>query len=260
MRRLNTIINQADKIAGKILNKFEEEKVPFDIKDAVVIGLLEEMIGKSKSIKVLIENKQYDGLDAITRSILESYTYLKFILSEDTDRRAKAYFYYGKKDENSYYDQLLSKNQKGRRIQKYLNLDTKKIEEKLERDFYDDYKLRVLNRYIEVTGHEDMKRKWFNLDGKTNSIEILCNKNGLEVEYAVIYRMLSKDVHASRAYSRLKLEEDQVSVLLANPDNTLNKGLATTFLINSVDMILNYYKMKKDLIVFKTNLKHTFTL
>lgn len=261
MRILNTTIKQSDKIAGRILNKFEEDgQRVFDIKDAVIIGLLEEMIGKSKSIKVLLDNAQFDAIDSIARSILESYVYLKFILSGDTDRKAKAYFYSGKKSENTYYDQLISKDQKGKRIQKYLNLNKKEIIEKLEKDSYEDYKGRVQNRYIEAVGHENMKRKWFDLDGRTTSFEILCKNNGLEVEYEVIYRLLSKDVHSSRAYSRLKMEEGKVSVLFANADSTMNKSISISFLVDSVKMVLEHYNMKKDLAIFKANLGFTFTL
>lgn len=249
-----------DEITEKVLKRFEEKQTKeFGIHDGVIIGLLEEVLGKLKSLKILIENENFDSNDIVMRSAFEAYVYLFFILEDDTEKRARAYAYKNKVEEIKLFEQMTEGSRKGNAIRGYLGIT---LEEVLANNpqINSEYIIRIKEKYENLFSPKEMKKTWFDFDNKTKNFEQLCTKMGMEVEYNLIYRIFSKDVHSNRALSRLKFTEKEVSVGVFDKGTLLHRNMASLILVKLGRKVLQYYKLQNDLNLFNANVRVNYKL
>lgn len=254
---LHVILREADKITDEVLKDFENSSPikEFDLHDGVIIGLLEDMVAKITSLKVLLDAQCYDSIDLITRSVFESHIYLKYILKQNQEKRAKAYAYSAKIDDLRLFDRITEETKVGRELRGYLGQSVDKIKEANRDALSFEYRERITSHYLNLLNTESDKTVWYNDDGKSRNIEQLCIKLNMRKEYELIYRIFSKDVHSNKALSRLKLSKNEVQVGNFDIDPTLHTGMSSLFLMESSREVLSYYKLKKQLTTFNTLIK-----
>lgn len=257
MKMLNVILRESDKITEQILKSLENnaDNKQFEIYDAVILGLFEDLIAKVNSLKVLIDNNCYDSLDVISRSAFEAHVYLKYILSQDTQARSAAYAKSAKLSEFRLYDQLTEENKSGKELREYIGLTNEKIKATNLSPSDEDYRNKLTNDYLKLLNTASTKTVWFNSDGRTGNFEQLCNKQGLKNEYELVYRIYSRDVHSLKALSRLKLSDNEVQIGNFNVDPSLNTNMSALFLMGSSRSVMEYYGLKKTLNSFNTMLR-----
>jgi len=261
LRELNYIFNKVDKVTEKVLEKFsiQHETAEFDIHDGVIIGLLEDILGKIKSLNILIEAKSLDSIDVVMRSAFEGYVYLSYILKTDTKQRARAYAYKNEIEEIKLFEKMTEKNKSGKKIRDFLG-QTREDVLSYNPQVTPEYIKDLHNKYENLFSPKEMKKNWFDFDNKTKNIEQLCIKLEMEVEYNLIYRLFPKDVHSSRALSRLQVSEQKISVGTFEKDSYLHKSLASLFLMEIARAVLTYYDLQNELKLFNMNVRLNHTL
>lgn len=74
MKTLVKLQKEADKVLEDIFKEhFEKHQKEFGFEDAATLGLFEDMVGKVKSLIILLKSKKYYSIDSNSRGILESY-------------------------------------------------------------------------------------------------------------------------------------------------------------------------------------------
>lgn len=256
MKMMKAIIRESDKISGSVIDNFNKKNPPveFDIPAAVIIGLLENIIAKSKSLRVLLEADNYDASDVITRSIFESHVYLKYILSADVEQRARLYAYSSQLSDFKLHDKITEETSVGSELRSFLGKTKQEILQETANMPIESEREKITNKYLSLLNTDKTRTAWYNFDGKTSTFETLCLKMDMRKEYEILYRIFSKDVHANRALSRIKAAEDVIQIGNFDIDPTLHISITSMFLMESSRSVLQYYNLNKELRAFNTML------
>lgn len=256
MKMLKAVLRESDKTSGKVIESFDPEKSnkEFDIHDGVILGLLENIIAKTKSLVLLIESRNYDASDLIARAIFESHVYLKFILETNEKDRARAYAYSSKISDIKLLDRILEESKVGKELRSFLGKTKEEIENENTKALDEQERQRITTQYLSLLGATKTKTNWFDFDGKTTSFEILCGKMNMMKEYELLYRIFSKDVHSNRALSRIKAADNEIQIGNFDVDPKLHISLVSLFLMESSRSVFTYYNLKNELRAFNTML------
>lgn len=123
MKTFNRVIIESEKVFEKVIDGYFKPKgIKVDISDVVILGLLENLINHSKSMKILLENNHYASLDTILRVIFENFVFIKYILDKDTEYRSKSYFYSTKIKEIKLLNMITEDSLEGSEVRKFLEL------------------------------------------------------------------------------------------------------------------------------------------
>jgi Family of unknown function (DUF5677) len=249
LKILKKLIKEADKVYIRVISCHfqKEEEKEFGITDAVVLGLLENLINHSKSIVILLENKHYSSLDTILRTVFENYVYLTFILKKDTDKRAKSYAYSTRLKEISLFNSLTEDSIEGNNMRKFISVSKNKLSSDLSDKMDQVYQNEIKNIYLNDIGMKRVEQKWYNLDNKTNNFKKLCSSLGLSEKYELIYSMLSSEIHAKDAIRNFLFEENKVGIVNKVKEFDLYSSLSGLYLLESVKLVYQYYGLKKEL-------------
>jgi len=254
MKSLTKSIKMADKALECIINKGLLQSPNYKqltTKDVVIIAFFENMIGHAKSLKILLENNHHSSIDSIVRTFFENYVYLKFILEEDSQKRATAYLYSLKVEDHLLFDQITNGDEVGRSLRSYLGLTT----EELKKDFLDTKKVfnleEVEQMYLKELGMQRLNQKWYNLyteKQSLNNFSKLCEKLGLIIEYKLIYSILSLETHGKDAMQKLEIEPNFFSIKNPNSKNpVLCLNLTTSLLEKMTRELYITFEMKDHL-------------
>lgn len=251
---LNVVLRESNKITETIFEDFQKntDSKEFEICDGVIVGLLEELNGKVTTLKTLLDSKSYDSLDMITRAIFENHVYLKYILTINTKDRATAYAKSAEINEFKLFDRVTEETKVGEELRGFIGksiADIKAVNISASNTSYRD---QLTGDYLKLLNTTNINTQWFNEDGKTRNFEQLCIKQDLRSEYELVYRIFSKDVHSSKALSRLKFSKNEVKVGNFNINPSLHSRISALFLMKSSRAILEYYNLKKTLKKFNT--------
>ncbi|PAD67013.1 hypothetical protein CHH83_20820 [Bacillus sp. 7586-K] len=263
MKRLSKILIETDKVTKNVLKKCFEINYPekeINIHDAMILGLLEDMIGKTKSLVTLIQNQDYNVLAAITRMIFESHIYLKFILDKETVNRASSYFFSMKIDEIKLFDSLIEQSLVGREIRKFLSIDRTKFLEQNSKHINEQYRRDVEHDYLKALNLKSKKDKWYNYNGKIRSFRDLCKHLNMEKEYVLLYKTFSKEIHSQEALKYFSFEKNMITVLEKQDNSELYTSSVSLFLIETVRAIYTYYDLYKDKREFNNILKLNYQI
>lgn len=254
MKTLKVICKESDKITSIIFQKcFNNNQRVYDYPDSVIIGLFEDMIGKAKSMITLIDAKSYFGIESISRGIFESYIYLSFILQNNTKLRARSYALSSKTSEAKFYKTISDPGRVGKKIREFIGIGIEDIKNIIEDE---DKFLNMHTEYFQdVLKYRNEKNKWYDLDGKTTSIEQLCIKLDKQSEYELVYRLLSKEVHSNDVLNIFNIEEEDNKINSKDPlarvdiKNKKNEidlpvNICSIYLMDAVNLICDYYNLK----------------
>lgn len=253
---LKVVLRESDKTSGKVIEIFNPEvsNKEFDIHDGVILGLLENIIAKTKALVLLVESKNYDASDIIARAVFESHVYLKFILAENERDRARTYAYSSKLSDLKLLDRILEDSRVGKELREFLGKTKEEVETENSKALDEQERQRITDQYLSLLNATKTKTNWFDFDGKTTSFEILCGKMNMMKEYELLYRIFSKDVHSNRALSRIKAAENEIHIGNFDVDPTLHISLVSLFLMESSRSVFTYYNLKKELRAFNAML------
>ncbi|WP_256816550.1 DUF5677 domain-containing protein [Cytobacillus sp. Bac17] len=254
MKTLKRVILESEKVFENVVDGyFRPREIEFDISDAVILGLLENLINHSKSMKILLENNHFASLDTIQRVIFENYVFLKYILEKDTQCRAESYFYSTKIKEIELLNNITEDSLEGFKVREFLDLKKDEVKEKLKAEKMDEnYKTKIYETYRKEFGMQRPNQKWYNVDGKTKNLKLLCEKLGLTVEYSLIYSILSIETHGKDAIRNFSIEENRVDLINMVKSKELYLSMSAMCTLESVRLIYSYYDLKRLLKSFNT--------
>ena len=254
---LNLVLSESNKITDSIFDEFinNTDNKEFEAYDAVIVGLLEDLIGKVMSLKTLLDANSYDSLDIIARTIFETHVYLNYILALNTKDRAMAYAKSAELSEFKLYDRVTEETKVGEELRGFIGKSITDIKAANLKASNESYRDKLTSDYLKLLNTKRVSTNWFNEDGKTGNFEQLCTKQGLRSEYELVYRMFSKDVHSNKALSRLRFSKNEVQVGNFNVIPSLHSGMSARFLVESSSAVLEYYNLKNTLKYFNPMFK-----
>lgn len=263
MENLNYMIEQSDLLLKRIFEeKIDGREEPWSYSDAVTIGLMNNLIKISKSIKILQNSGNHVGIESLLRVAFENYIYLKYIVLTDTENRAKAYLLSDRLFSIRFYELLANNSKQSKEIRKFLNLTKEEINEG-GGDFSDKtFKDNTESQYQSCFSYNGKKPgKWYDFDGKTNNFEELCRKIDEHTAYFIVYRIFSRETHSAKAYEHFLIDEETSRVgLLDNVmDSSLPDSVLTVFLYETIRRMYKFYELKKYLTAFEINAKNRLT-
>ncbi|PLR72267.1 DUF5677 domain-containing protein [Bacillus sp. UMB0728] len=257
MKLLKLLHAEAELVTQNVLQKHFDINKPekqFDVHDAAIIGLFEDMIGKTNSLILLLDNKSFNGADSLTRMMMENFIYLKFILQKDTIGRGKSYFYSLKLRQVKFFNQMVEQSLMGGELRKYLNFTIDMLNTKFpkmaDKDFTDELK----QNYLNSLNHKDLKQKWYSISKEINNFRALCKYLKYEKEYILLYQSLSSEVHALEAANYFKFDENYVEVYRKEGEIETHVAVVSRFLNDIIKEVYSYYGLKEDLKNFNTRL------
>lgn len=216
---VQSIINQFEAIKNEMFDSFNEHH-RMRLQHVAMLLLLDGMIEKFKSIEVLLDKDQSEGISIIHRSLLEASVSLQYILNDSKKfarQRGRAfYFFYrwqsGKKAKNMIAQEpygIDGSELKAKLLENWQSHDEKRFN---DIDSYIGYFKDEYEKYFCIRDETKRKKQlqnWFNQDGTLNSIFDMFCKVDREDDYRAFYAISSMDVHASGAISHGRIKAGQ---------------------------------------------------
>jgi len=257
-------------IIGKIFN---DDKRINEYVRSVVSCLLRQLIEYMDAIAILIKKSSSDPCILILRGLFENHIYLKFVLREKSEERAKAYYVshlLTKKRNAEEHDfstnlgrELKNKIEKDD-ISKYLSLTTQNCQSEVDKidKILQKPKYQYIKNEFDKRKMERKKTHWYSLFNGPTNLELLSNSVGCLGRYNILYRYFSKYAHSENQLDNIDPQGAGMAglVQIRNPEQaqqitqlTLTYGL-DSFRIAIETLfpsLLNYYKQ-----FYKENIEH----
>lgn len=238
-------INSSKSLLELTKNKIGE-KGESSIEDAVVIAIMHSLIEKAEDIHILMKNNRYESIEIISRTILELYVSLEFILKENTKKRALSYFYSYKKQiakkiksTVDLVDEEIHLTESDLR-----NLDNEVSGVTTLEEYIDYYSNLSTQLYSQGTNRKNRKR-WYDLNGDIGGFRELMVEVGMtEAEYEFFYGIGSLDVHGLNIIGNMT-ESDGYLTMVNRMDLRLVNSKNSSYLFNGITSVVNYYKVSK---------------
>lgn len=244
------IIGQATEVLGMLITRFGEiinematgVSRKDDFVDTVIILFVRKIMEQLDAINVLYSVGSFESTQVILRSLIENIVALEFILKEDTEKRAAAYYLEHHYQEVDKGRNIFNEESKYRKI-----VVAQKGKEEFEKDLeFFKKKESALKRLIksnpifseidtERKSKLDTKRKkqnkkkihiqWYEVCSDIKSVYGLMKETGYEEYYDGIYGGLSFESHGLNATMGMSADEKRFMLKwIRNPE-----GGGTTF-------------------------------
>lgn len=265
---IKNIIEQASYVLGLVITKFGEVENEMtagtsrndDFVDTVVILFIRKIMEQLDAINVLYSVGLFEPAQIMLRTLIENIVGLEFILKEDTDKRAAAYFlehHYQELDKSETY--FNAESEYGKLIISQIGKDKfDKDCEKLERKkqaFERLIKSNPIFRETDIARKKtlDLKKKqnkykkkvyiqWYEVCSKVTSFYGLMKEVGYETYYEGIYGGLSFESHGLNVAMGMSVDENGFSLKwIRNPEGGRDTfELACAFSIGVLQKIYKY--------------------
>lgn len=220
---------------GEILNEIRYRESDDDgFVDTVIILFIRKIMEHLDAINILVEKSSFTQAKIILRTLLESVISLRFILNEDTEKRAAAYYLYRHYEEIERMKCFDENTKDGKMYKKLMGEEKfhevaekcKKKKQVFERMvqsknvFVEIEKLRKSK--IKQKKKEFPKKKpyvsWFEVCSNVNSVKGMMKVLGWEKYYEALYGGMSLEVHAYNATTEIISDEEGLHLkTLRNP-------------------------------------------
>ncbi|MDY4128275.1 DUF5677 domain-containing protein [Peptostreptococcus porci] len=257
------IIEEASFVFELIIAKFGEfEKKMIEksfssdnFADAVIISFIRKIMEQLDSINVLFSVGHTVPAQILLRALIENIVELQFILKENTEKRAAAYYleyhyqdidkgesYFNHK--NEHIKTILNIKEKDRFDKEYKNLEKKKqvlkkvIDSKKILKEMSEARERKLNSKRGSRKNKKVYIKWYELCGKKNFKDLM-QEAGYEEFYYSIYGGLSFELHGFNAIMGIDINEN---IFLLKPIRNL-EGKSVTFELTYIFSIMLLQKI-----------------
>lgn len=266
--KVKEIIEQASSVLDLVITRFGEVENEMtmgtsrieDYVDTVIILFIRKIMEQLDSINVLYSVSLFEPAQIILRTLIENIVGLEFILKDDTQKRAAAYYlehHYQELDKSELYFNAESKYGKLIIAQKgkdEFDNDCKRLERKrqaLERLI----KSKTVFQETDITRKQKLdaqkkkskKKKrvyiqWYEVCSNITSIYGLMKEIGYEKYYDTIYGGLSFESHGLNATMGIKVDKDEYSLKwIRNPESGRSTfELACNFSIGLLHKIYQY--------------------
>lgn len=247
------IIEQASYVLDSVITRFGEVENEMtmgtsridEFVDIVVILFIRKIMEQLDSINVLYSVSLFEPAQIILRSLIENIVGLEFILKDDMQKRAAAYYlehHYQELDKSEIYFNAESEygkliiTQKGKdefdnnckKIRKKRQALERLIKSKTvfqETDIARKKKLAAKKK--QSKNKKKVHIQWYEVCSNITSIYGLMKETGYEKYYDAIYGGLSFESHGLNATMSINVDEDGFSVKrIRNPE-----GGGTTFVL-----------------------------
>ncbi len=220
---------------GEVINeiRYREDEADFFV-DTVIILFIRKIMEHLDAINILVEKSSFNQAEIILRTLLESVVSLRFILKEDTEKRAAAYYLYHHYeeiermkcfDENTNDGKMYKKLMGEKRFYEVAEKCEKKKQAfervvQSKRVFIEINELR--NSKIEQKKKKFPKKKpyvsWFEICSDVNSFKGMMKALDWEKYYEALYGGMSLEVHAYNATTEIIPDEEGLHLkVLRNP-------------------------------------------
>lgn len=254
---IKNIIEQASSVLDSIITRFGEVENEMtigtsridDFVDIVIISFIRKIMEQLDSINVLYSASLFEPAQIILRSLIENTIGLEFILKDDTQKRAAAYYlehHYQELDKAERYFKAESEcgkliiAQKGKAG---FDNDCKELEKKRQA-------LEQLIKSKTIFQETDISRKnkkkayihWYEVCSNITSFYGLMKEMGYAKYYDGIYGGLSFESHGLNATMGINVDENGYSLKwIRNPEGGGNTfELACSFSIGVLHKIYQY--------------------
>lgn len=237
----------ASKSLLQLVRQEIDEKKETDLEDDVIYAISHSIIEKAADLHFLMRNSRYESVEIISRTMLELFVSLKYILKEDTNRRALSYYY-------SYKKQMAKKIQGTIDLMREENIMidlTEKDLMNLEAEIpgattLEEYKQHYNNLSIQMYSkdtNKDNRKRWYDIDGNLRGFRDLMaevNMNGAEYEF--FYGIGSLDVHGLDIIGKINNSNGNLTIK-NNRDVDLVNIKNSFYLIDGITSVVNHYKI-----------------
>ncbi|MFL2121846.1 DUF5677 domain-containing protein [Marinilactibacillus psychrotolerans] len=218
--------------AKGILNILPNEEKHWNKKDSLTNGVLYSicinLIEKVESIRILEEKQVTNSIAIIVRSFLELYVQYDFILKNETDKRAKSFYYNYKLNVGKKIKVMIEQSN----IQ-VTNEDLERLKSELPDaknydDYIDHYEKLSNDLYDNSNNHS---QKWYNLHGEKRKFkQLMLNCGFTERDYEFFYGLGSMDIHGNSSvvnvnFSKNIITESSIPVYVI--DEAISRWLNT---------------------------------
>lgn len=265
---IKNIIEQASGLLASVITRFGEVENEMaigtsrkdDFVDTVIILFIRKIMEQLDAINVLYSVGLFESAQIILRSLIENIVGVEFILKDDTEKRAAAYYlehHYQELDKSNSYFNAESEN--GKLIIAQIGKDEfdkmcKKLEKKkqaLERLIKSKAVFQETDKAREqklVAKKKQSKSKvkvyiqWYEVCSDIRNIYGLMKEVGYEKYYDSIYGGLSFEAHGLNATMGLSVDEKGFSLKwIRNPEGGSSTfELACIFSIGALQKIYQY--------------------
>lgn len=259
------IVNQVDIVISSIIVKFGEivneleylnegkaqEGENSDVARTrlVIISFIRKIMEQMDAINILYSKCSFTQAEVILRSMVENVVALEFVLKEDTDLRAAAYFLEHHFQEQDKAEDLLGKDSvlKSDIPKDELN-KMKSVWNKKEHALKNLVKKNSLYRQVDtnrkaaLSNRKSKKYNWYEIGGCQNFRELM-KAVGLGKYYTGIYGSLSFETHALNASTEMRFEEDcsvYVNMIRSPHNGSSTFSLTCTFAISALNKLYEY--------------------
>lgn len=239
MKELEKLIN----LSNQLLEKIFKEKLPkskeLSLEEAVMLTIFNSIIEKAESILILYKNNHFSGTDVLLRSVFESKTILEFISERHTKDRANAYFLSTRLKNIEIAEIVTDPNKRDKILEFFSDKDIEKIKEYLT----NNETIKGIREEFENLTSANKSDKWLKI-GKLNSFKDLCDYMGAEIEYDLIYRILSQEAHGKEMSDYFEIDKDEF-ILTKKSSSELITVFTRYNLIKVSELIAKQYNLSK---------------
>lgn len=264
---VESIIEQASFVLASVITKYGEIENEIscgisrqdDFIDTVVCLFIRKIMEQLDAINVLFSVGSFAQAQIILRTLIENIISLEFILNEDTEKRAAAYYlehHYQEIalgaeifDKNSEYGKLLISNKGEEQFnsdyEKYKKkrdafkrlVNSKEIFQKVDKD-----RSEKLSNKKKKARRKKVYIQWYEVCSNISSVYGLMKETGYERYYQSIYGGLSYETHALNSTMEMNVGKDGISLKwIRNPEGGGSTfSFACTFSIGALQKIYEY--------------------
>lgn len=263
---MNEVIQESCKLIGsvvvkygEVLNEMKYIKPEDDgVVNLVIILFVRKIMEHLDAINILVEKSSFSQAKIILRTLLETIVSLKFILKEDTQKRASAYYLYHHYEEIDRMKNFDAKTKNGQMLKGMLEDEKfKKIAERCQqkKDAFE----RLVQANSIFTEIENLRKKklaqkktrepnknhhvsWYEICSNIYNFKGMMKNLGWEKFYESLYGGMSMEVHSYNATIEVIPDIDGLHLkALRNPLDGFNLvSMTGTFAISALVDIYVY--------------------
>lgn len=266
------IIEQSSWVLASIITKFGElqNEISYgtsrqhDFVDTVICLFIRKIMEQLDAINVLFSVGSLTQAQIILRALIENIITLKFILKEDTEKRAASYYLEHHYQEIELGVRYFNKNSKYEKLilaqmgEEQFNSDCQKYRKKKEA-FQRIIKSKEIFQKVDEARNKKVNEKkkkknkkvyvqWYEVCSNVSNFYQLMKETGYEKYYQGIYGGLSNETHALNSAMGMSVDENGICLKrirnLEEGSSTLS--IACTFSVSVLNEIYNYLNDGED--------------
>ncbi|MBC1778926.1 DUF5677 domain-containing protein [Listeria booriae] len=241
------LLDGAEAVYERIIEHLNEKGPPAHT-DTVLMMITKNLLERVKTIQILTKTGREDSLTILTRAFLELQVSLKFILKDETDKRANSYYLNSK---IQWVESLMKMSKNNSRFKLQLNDEEikalkKRVPEANDlKDYLSHYK-KEWDKMFASRPKRKTYRKWYALNWEYQSFKDMMMAVEIdESMYHFFYGLTSIDAHGMGAVDNIEIIDTYYKVTGSVPAYLCYAAIET-YLSNTLYVISQYYGLEED--------------